>query len=444
MRSSSFARCTPRRAGFTLVELMVAMALAAMISVSIMFISSQARMAYQETVKKVDVYNRFRYVLGEIEKDVRGWIPTSDLEFYTDGRGGRKINNHWEAGEEVPDKADARGPGVIDGGVPKEYDEYAHIIQRHYVSRELGQLEDKVHDAYQIYFRTLTYVDGVVREANVEYMLVDPSKITERGIPQPPERVEPANVPDLALYKIVRYLAMEYDMIQKINVVPVERRVLEVCTNVTDFKVEYLVDKRVGSKTAPTFLTPEQDFKAPVEMVTRPRRAEKLGARAGYRKILGYGSAKLEEKFPLAIGYRALRGDDQLRRTGSTHQPVRFGFRGVQEITFAELTPGDKIFVFTPSSLGGTPGGGAGAGNSAQRRLEFPAGDYTMTTNLNGELEFTEDIDSTIWQNDSQSGLYYKAAFIPAALRITLRMVDDKGENPKTMSLDIWPRRRSR
>ena len=67
-----------------------------------------------------------------------------------------------------------------------------------------------------------------------------------------------------------------------------------------------------------------------------------------------------------------------------------------------------------------------------------------MTTNVNGELEFTEDIDSTIWQNDSQSGLYYKAAFIPAALRITLRMVDDKGENPKTMSLDIWPRRRSR
>ena len=92
MRRPAFTGSAPKAAGFTLVELMVALALAAMISVSIMFISSQARMAYQETVKKVDVYNRFRYVLGEIEKDVRGWIPTSDLEFYTDGRGGRKIN----------------------------------------------------------------------------------------------------------------------------------------------------------------------------------------------------------------------------------------------------------------------------------------------------------------------------------------------------------------
>ena len=50
-----------RTPGFTLVELMVALALAAMISVSIMFISSQARDAYDGTVKKVDVFNRFRF-----------------------------------------------------------------------------------------------------------------------------------------------------------------------------------------------------------------------------------------------------------------------------------------------------------------------------------------------------------------------------------------------
>ena len=46
------------RCGFTLVELLVALALAAVISVSIMFISTQARSAYQATVRKVEVTRR--------------------------------------------------------------------------------------------------------------------------------------------------------------------------------------------------------------------------------------------------------------------------------------------------------------------------------------------------------------------------------------------------
>ena len=56
-----------RRGGFTLVELLVALALAAVISVSIMFISTQARSAYQATVRKVEVYNSFRYAMQVVE-----------------------------------------------------------------------------------------------------------------------------------------------------------------------------------------------------------------------------------------------------------------------------------------------------------------------------------------------------------------------------------------
>ena len=153
-------------AGFTLVELMVALALAAIISVSIMFISSQARLAYDETVKKVDVYNRFRYALHILEQDLQNWVPTSDLEFYTDGRGkGARLNNHWDPGEEVPDRKDDLGPGVVDGGVVGEFDEFATVSQRQYLSREPFQPEEKLHDAYQIYFRTFTYVNGVFRFA---------------------------------------------------------------------------------------------------------------------------------------------------------------------------------------------------------------------------------------------------------------------------------------
>ena len=53
-------------------------------------------------------------------------------------------------------------------------------------------------------------------------------------------------------------------------------------------------------------------------------------------------------------------------------------------------------------------------------------------------------IDSTNWNGQTQSGLLYKAAYLPAAVRITMRIVDDKGENPKTLQKVIWIRRRNR
>ena len=59
-------------------------------------------------------------------------------------------------------------------------------------------------------------------------------------------------------------------------------------------------------------------------------------------------------------------------------------------------------------------------------------------------LEFVEDIDSSLWNGKDQPGVLYKAAFMPTALRITLRMVDDEGLNPKTMQQVIWLRRKSR
>lgn len=444
-----------RRAGFTLVELMVALALAAIISVSIMFISSQARLAYDETVKKVDVYNRFRYALHTIEKDLRNWVPTSELEFYTDGRGkGARTNSHWGPGEEVPDRRDELGPGIVDGGVLGEYDEYAQIIQRQYLSREPYQGEDKLHDAFQLYFRTFTYIDGESRLANVEYMLVDPNKAQGASLPPPPEKVEPAEVSNLALYKVIRYFQIDYNVVLRPNDIPVKRKVIEVCSNITDFKVEYLVDKerrarlnaapRAETNLSVDFRTPEEDFKNPVELITRPRQDSKLGPTGGYRKMFGYGSVKLNEKIPQGVAYPARRGDDNLLG-GADHRPVRFGFQGSQEVSFTELIPGDKIFIFTQSSRGEqAQAAGVGSAGNISKLNQFPSGDYTVKTNLDGLLEFEENIDSTPWNNENQTGIYYKASFLPAAVRVTLRVVDDKGENPKTLQREIWLRRRSR
>ena len=189
-------------AGFTLIELMVALALSAILSIMIMMVSTSAQETYTSTLQKVEVYNRFRLALSTLTADFSAWIPTQELEFYSDGKGGAgRRNFHFEMGEEISDTRDEHGFGVVDGGIIKEYDEFAHIIQLHYQSKEKQQMLDgdtsaKTHDAYQVYFRAMTYIEGQNREANIEYMLADPSKPFKNGIPQPPDKVEMDKVRD--------------------------------------------------------------------------------------------------------------------------------------------------------------------------------------------------------------------------------------------------------
>ena len=441
-------RATRRPEGFTLVELLVALALAAVISVSIMFISTQARSAYEETVARVDVYNRFRYALQAIEQDLRQWIPTGDLEFYADGAGrSGDLNGHWDPGEEYDDRSDARGPGVRDGGVRGEYDEFPYIVQKHYTSREPFQAEQKIHDAYEVYFRTMTYVDGGIRVANVEYRLADMQKDFVNGQPVLPEFVENEEVAGLSLIKIVRYQKIDQDIILKQTDVPVIRRVIEVATNVTDFRVEYTVENRFAPRhqgVTPGFRTPKQDYEQPAERILRPSivGGRNRGAGRVYRKLFGYGTVRLGvQDYPKAVAYPALGGDQDIGPSQG-HEPVTVGFQNHPLISFAELTPGDSIYIFTESSR--AEASGVSSTDNAGRLVRFLSDDYTIKTNRNGLLELKEDIDSSGWNNETQSNLYYKAAYLPTALRVTLRIVDDDGMNPKTMQKEVWLRRRNR
>ncbi|MEM7230875.1 MAG: prepilin-type N-terminal cleavage/methylation domain-containing protein [Planctomycetota bacterium] len=437
-----------RAAGFTLVELLVALALGAIISVVISFISSTARQAYTNTVTKVDVYNRFRLGFTTLQKDLSGWIPTQELEFYVDGRGGRPRDFHWQPGEQLGDRSDENGKGQVDGGVYGQYDEYPFIEQRQYISIENeaadeGDTDKKIHDAYRVYFRTMTYVDGAIREANVEYVLVDTSKppeTWENGVPPFPTDVPPHQVKDLALFKVVRYLKIDHDAITKMQKDPaVGRRILELATNVTDFRVEFLSQNPFSRPPRSGFRTPEADALKPYEPAIRAKLIKNEGQLPVFRKSFGYGSMDLQNRYPRGTAFTAVWGDDNLRnRVG--HEPVRFGFQRDNTIQFAELGPGDRIYVFTDSTVGARAGGGGGVASL----VRFPARDYTVKINRGGMLEFFEDIDASTWGDKDQRPVNYKAGWMPAALRITLRMVDDNGRNPKTMQQTIWLRRRSR
>ncbi len=453
IRAASSTRAALRSegaGGFTLVELLVALMLAAILSLSIMTISSSASNTYVATVERVSVYANFRLAMKTMQNDFASWIPTQELEFYIDGKGNSSRRDfHYTPGEEEPDRRDENGPFVVNGGTP-DYDEYAYIWERHYSSVETLQIDDgdtdpKLHDAYQAYFRTMTYVDGSVREANVEYMLVDPSRPKSEwkgGVPPAPVKVDAKNVPGLALYKIIRYFRIDRDTITNLNKYPIVRRIVEVATNVTDFRVEYLTSNpfsRRRSTGALKFRSPGEDYAAPAERAVRPEAVRGAGPGKSYRKSFGYGSVKIDTQIDLAVAQTAVWGDDNLRGGGRAPQPVRVGFTGNSRISFAELVPGDKLYIFTDSERGAR----RNSQNVTGRLAAFPAGDYTVKTNRNGMLEVFEDIDSSTWGESGVQGVRYKAAFMPAALRVTIRMVDDDGKNPKTMQQVIWLRRRA-
>ena len=435
-----------RRAGFTLVELMVALALAAILSMTIMIISNTAREIYSATSKKVETSNRFRLALLTLDRDFSQWIATMNLEFFTDGRGsGARKNKMWDEGEQLPDTRDELGPGVVDGGVFDEYDEYATVTERYYmaVGPGLDPEEDsnwRRHAAFQAYFRTMTYIDGKVREANVEYMLIDPIGDADRKVrPGVPERVRGAKVSDLVLTKIVRYHEIEPSQLFKQKNFPVKRRRVEIYSNVTDFKIEYTVENRFNSRVGLGFMVPSQEFDEPAERDVRPVRI-RGGELPIFRKTFGYGSNKLDVSFRKATAFRARQGD---RQPSGDHRGVRFGWTQGSGTQFAELVQGSSIFIFREGDRGGPKGsertGGADLGSIGN----LNSGLYSVRTIVGGQLEFYQDIDSTMWRGDL-SGVLYKAAYLPVALRLTLRVVDDKGLNPKTLQRVIWIRRKAR
>lgn len=431
----------PSTSGFTLVELMVALALAAMISVAIMVISNQAREVYEATARKVEVYNKFRFALLSMDRDFSRWIPTSNLEFFIDGRGSNsRRNQNWSPGEELPDTRDERGPGVVDGGTFKDYDEFAYILERHY----LGEEKDgtwKIHDAYQMYFRTMTFVEGRTREANVEYMLLDPTTVDSFQNPLPPVKVSKDKMRELTLYKIVRYHDIKPGELDKPAMnFPIVRKWVEVCSNVTDFRLEYTTDNRFDRKVNASFRTPAEDFRQPAEVATQPLKVPQLDN--AFKKVFGYGSSKLQVSYEKATGFREYFGD---RQTRNEHRPTRFGFEQNPRMKFAELTPGDRIFIFTESAMGGQVGGNQGVAGNAANLTIFPAGIYTVKTNIAGKLEFVEDIDSNHWSRDANA-VRFTAAFLPEALRITIRVVEEESKipEPKTLQRVVWVRQKAR
>ncbi len=401
-RSSSPGSAASAAGGFTLLELLVALTLAAVISLCISTVGTQAQRIYHTTTTKVEVYQKFRYALNDMETALRGWEPTTSLEYFIDKpqstQGGFK-NGHWDDGEELG----IHGPN-LDGGQAGEYDEGAKIFERQYTLRSGPNVTR--HDAFSIYFRGPVTVDGVVKLANIEYMLADPREIEDDRISAIPEEVE--DNASFILLKTVRYLDINGENYDRSST-DVAQKFIEICPNVTDLRIEYFYDNIFDQKPG-AFVAPSTER----ALVDSEKPPTEIDTDVWMKEFL-YGGFR---DFSKGVAY-AGRRDVQ---NGVDDRPFFQAQGGANVNRFSQLGVGQSLSIWSEGSS------------------KFPPGDKTISRNDNGRLFFQEQIDSSNWEGN-QTGLRFRAAYVPSAIRISIRVLNDEGREPRTLTVTVHPYR---
>ena len=389
--------------GFTLIELMIALFLAAILSLMISRVSSQAQTVYEVTTTRVELYQKFRFAMADMKAQIENWRVTSDLEFFIDSGADASVG-HWSQGEEIA------GENNLSGGT-SGYDEAAMIMERQYtVEGAPGIAGETAHDNFSIYIKSPVEIKGSQRIGNVEYYLSNPAEgIGSRvGDTVPFEQST-----RLTLVKVVRWI--DNDDVDAFfqNQRTVSKKVIELCQNVTDIKFEYYYDNLYDSRPG-AFLTPVTEK---LGDVVKPEVSPKT-----------VGSAVIKEFMYGGFKPPFLRGEaDPGQRNPRTGRfiPVRFRVGLAQAgVNFSELNYGDEIFIWRDSGRG-----------------QFPQGEYTVFQRANGQLEFQQPIDASTWYG-RETGLRFKAGYVPSAVRITLRVLDDNGFKPRMIQLVVHPFRK--
>ena len=404
-----------RESGFTLLELMVALALAAVISLLISVVGTQAQNLYKATTSKVEVYQKFRYALADIQEHLENAQVTTDLEFFVDDLA--EANGHWDQGEEI------KQPANLDGGTPGTYDEGAHIIERVYRIDRGGF--DEEHDDFSIYFKAPMEIEGAIRMANIEYFLARTKDDDSLGDGEDAFERIPSEIADVTashefvLLKVIRYVDLDASDFynQKLTVVT---KTLELCQNVTDLKFEYYYDSPYDNRSGGYF-TPssERDLFGSDRNMEVPIEAVLARHGGGKKKQFLYGGYRTFGRRSQGIAALADRNADR-----SVFKPVYFSLGTGSAVKFSQLGYGDNIYIW--ANLG---------------QSQFPNGNYTVFSNDSGRLEFAQDIDSSTWRG-AAGNLRYRAGYLPTSFRVTMRVLNDGGKEPRMHSVVVYPFRK--
>ncbi|MFN0057994.1 MAG: PilW family protein [Planctomycetota bacterium] len=408
-RGSVAIGCARRNAGFTLLELMVALGLTSVIVLIVTRIGTDAQFLYESMQSRVEIYQKMRYALDELRDDLQGWVPIADLEYFVDrAQANRSLNGHWEEGEELD------GPSRelnLAGGRPRFYDEGPQIQERYYTVDKGGAKSR--HYAFSVYFRAPTEVEGELRSANIEYLLMDSKDLDAEGEKgaEAASRVgeELTDNTDLVLVKIVRYIDVDKSNFNTSELIVKVKR-FDLCQNVTDFKIEYYADNP-GDRHPGRYVIPSDERAGDVIESESPVIAID-GATDGYLKEFIYGGFR-----NLDVLGQFHKGERDAKR--SLLDPPYFSVTG-NRMHFAELASGDSIYLWTDDAGG-------------------IRGEFTLQRRVGQRLYFVESLDTSSWATEFVPRIKYKAAQVPSSLRVTLRVLNDKGREPRTVSVVVHP-----
>ena len=148
---------------FTLVELMVAVALMVILTGSVVFIFARSQEIFLKVDARVQVYQYARYAFDQMERDLANVVQTHNMEFFDDLPDPALIKGRYDnLNEQVP----IRGKDN-----PDTY-HYAFTARQH---QPYPSFEDE-QSRYRwdsIYFKTVTEVAGETQPVLVEYALID-------------------------------------------------------------------------------------------------------------------------------------------------------------------------------------------------------------------------------------------------------------------------------
>lgn len=143
------------RRRFTLVELLVSVALMVVLTGTITFVFLQAQEIFNRTTSQVEVQQQARWLLDVLERDLQGVERTTQMGFFRDKLLGTK--DRYDVGEELP----------LLGAAPDPFPYHRALTVR---QRTEGQGSATLRRD-SILLSTSTIVNGDLRRALVEYAL---------------------------------------------------------------------------------------------------------------------------------------------------------------------------------------------------------------------------------------------------------------------------------
>ena len=400
-------RVSHRRArGFTLVELLVAIALMTILTGTVVFIFIQSQKIFITVDAQVQVYQYARYAFDQMERDLANVVDSANMEFFDDLPPPTGIPGRYDPGEEV-------GTNGIKGTWP-DGNAYRHAftLRQPPVYPGWGD-KGEMFRQDSIYFKTVLSLSGRTTTALVEFALDDMGKERPRMV----KRLWKVTDVDASNPLRQRY---------QINGGSGEPLSSDLCLYAVESKIKLFARNRRTNIVGGYY-----EAKEFVEGVRRtlPNRQtiEVLPRHHNYYNpppgapFAGAGGLMVE------CFYDEYHDPQRSQADLGVFEPGEEGlFQTQAHYQFPMLKAGDRIWI---------SGGGLQAkeytikGFVKPNRTPWEEGDQISDM----RIEFEEGIEWPGSMKGQTLQVRYKASWLPPALRMTLRIKDAKSRETRTV-----------